>query len=60
MKQGDLVWFATAIDTVSGDIDQYSLGIVLDVCRRREYASILYKSSVHIVWLRNILYADSG
>ena len=60
MKQGDLVWFATGIDTVSGDIDEYSLGILIDVCRRREYASILYNRSVHKVWLRNILYADYG
>ena len=55
MKQGDLVWFATAIDTVSGDIDEYSLGILLDVCRRREYASILYRGGIHKAWLRNIL-----
>ena len=60
MKQGDLVWFASAIDTVSGDIDEYSLGILLDVCRRKEYASIFYNGSVHKVWLRNILYADYG
>ena len=55
MKQGDLVWFATAIDVVSGDIDEYSLGILLNVCRRREYASILYNGGVHQAWLRNIL-----
>ena len=60
MKQGDLVWFATAIDAVSGDMDEYSLGILLDVCRRKEYASIFYNRSVHKVWLRNILYADYG
>ncbi len=60
MKQGDLVWFATSIDTISGDIDEYSLGILIDICRRREFASILCNRGVHKVWLKNILYADYG
>ena len=58
VKQGDLVWFATAIDTVSGDIDEYSLGILLEVCRRKEYASILYGGGIHKAWLRNIIPDD--
>lgn len=60
MKQGDLVWFASAIDTVSGDIDEYSLGILLDINRRKEFASILYNRGVVQIWLKNILSADYG
>ena len=60
MKQGDLVWFATTVDSVSGDLDDYSLGILLKICRRKEYASVFYNRGVHKVWLRNILYADYG
>jgi len=60
VKQGDLVWFASAIDTVSGDIDEYSLGILLDINRRKEFASILYNRGVVQIWLKNILSADYG
>ena len=60
MKQGDLVWFATVIDTISGDVDEYSLGILVDIDRRKEYASILYNRRVVKIWLKNILYADYG
>ena len=55
MKQGDLVWFATRIDTISGDIDEYSLGILLDVNRHKEYASILYNRAVVKIWIKHIL-----
>ena len=60
MKQGDLVWFATVIDTISGDVDEYSLGILVDINRRKEIASILYNGKVVKIWLKNILYADYG
>ena len=60
MKQGDLVWFATVIDTISGDVDEYSLGILVDINRRKEIASILYNRKVVKIWLKNILYADYG
>ena len=60
MKQGDLVWFATVIDTISGDVDEYSLGILVDINRRKEFASILYNRKVVKIWLRNILYTDYG
>ena len=60
MKTGDLVWFATVIDTISGDIDEYSLGILVDIDRRKEFASILYNRRVVKIWLKNILYADYG
>ncbi len=60
MKTGDLVWFATVIDTISGDIDEYSLGILVDIDRRKELASILYNRRVVKIWLKNILYADCG
>ena len=60
MKTGDLVWFATVIDTISGDIDEYSLGILVDIDRRKEFASILYNRRVVKIWLKNILYADCG
>ena len=60
VKQGDLVWFASAIDTVSGDIDEYSLGILVDINRRKEFASILYDRKVVKIWIKNILYADYG
>ena len=59
VKQGDLVWFATRIDSISGDIDEYSLGILLEISDR-DYASILYKRSVVKIWLKNILSADYG
>ncbi len=57
MKKGDLVWFATRIDSISGDIDEYSLGLLLEISER-DYASILYKRSVVKIWIRNILSAD--
>ena len=60
MNQGDLVWFATAIDTVSGDIDAYSLGILVDINRRKEFASILYNRRVVKIWIKNILSTDYG
>jgi len=60
VKAGDLVWFATVIDTISGDIDEYSLGILVDIDRRKEFASILYNRRVVKIWLKNILYADYG
>ena len=60
MKQGELVWFATAFDGVSGDVDEYSLGILVDINRRKEFASILYNRRVVKIWLKNILYADYG
>ena len=60
MKQGDLVWFATVIDTISGNVDEYSLGILVDINRRKEIASILYNRRVVKIWLKNILYADYG
>lgn len=60
MKQGDLVWFATSFDGVSGDVDEYSLGILVDINRRQEFASILYNRRVVKIWLKNILYADYG
>ena len=60
MKQGDLVWFATVIDTISGDVDEYSLGILVDMDRSKEYASILYNRRVVKIWLKNILCADYG
>ena len=60
VKTGDLVWFATVIDTISGDIDEYSLGILVDIDRRKEFASILYNRRVVKIWLKNILYADYG
>ena len=60
MKQGDLVWFATAIDTVSGDVDVYSLGILVDINRRKEFASILYNRRVVKIWIKNILSTDYG
>ena len=60
MKTGDLVWFATVIDTISGDIDEYSLGILVDIDRSKEFASILYNRRVVKIWLKNILYADYG
>ena len=60
MKQGDLVWFATVIDTISGDVDEYSLGILVDINRRKEFASILYNRRVVKIWIKNILYADCG
>lgn len=60
MKQGDLVWFASAFDGVSGDVDEYSLGILVDINRRQEFASILYNRRVVKIWLKNILYADYG
>ena len=58
MKAGDLIWFATVIDTVSGDIDEYSLGILVDINRRKEFASILYNRKVVKIWIKNILRAD--
>ena len=58
MKQGDLVWFATQIDIVSGDMDDYCLGILLEINRRKEFASVLYNRGIHKVWLKNILSAD--
>ncbi len=60
MKQGDLVWFASRIDTISGDVDEYSLGILVNMNKRKEYASILYNRRVVKIWLKNILYADYG
>jgi len=57
VKQGDLIWFATRIDSISGDIDEYSLGILLEI-NDKDYASILYKRSVVKIWLKNILSAD--
>ena len=60
MKQGDLVWFATRIDTISGDVDEYSLGILLDINSRKEFASIFYNRSIVRIWLKNILSADYG
>ena len=60
MKQGDLVWFATVIDTISGDVDEYSLGILVDINRRKEFASILYNRRVIKIMLRNILSVDYG
>ena len=60
MKAGDLVWFATVIDTISGDIDECSLGILVDINRRKEFASILYNRRVVKIWIKNILYADCG
>ena len=57
MKKGDLVWFATKIDSISGDIDEYSLGLLLEISER-DYASILYKRSVVKIWISNILSAD--
>ena len=59
MKVGDLVWFATRIDSTSGDVDEYSLGLLLEISDR-DYASILYKRSVVKIWLKNILSADYG
>ena len=59
MKKGDLVWFATRIDSISGDVDEYSLGLLLEISDR-DYASILYKRSVVKIWLKNILSADYG
>ncbi len=58
VKAGDLVWFATVIDTVSGDKDKYSLGILVDINRRKEFASILYNRKVVKIWIKNILHAD--
>jgi len=52
-----LIWFATRIDSISGDIDEYSLGILLEI-NDKDYASILYKRSVVKIWLKNILSAD--
>ena len=60
MKQGDLVWFATRIDTISGDVDEYSLGILLDINSSKEFASIFYNRSIVRIWLKNILSADYG
>jgi len=58
MKAGDLVWFASRIDTVSGDVDEYSLGILLDINRHKEFASIFYNRTIVLIWLKNILSAD--
>ena len=60
MNQGDLVWFATKIDTISGDVDEYSLGILLDINSSKEFASIFYNRSIVRIWLKNILSADYG
>ena len=58
MKQGDLVWFASRIDTISGDVDEYSLGILLDINSHK--ASIFYNRGIVQIWLKNILSADYG
>ena len=55
-----MVWFATRIDTISGDVDEYSLGILLDINSSKEFASIFYNRSIVRIWLKNILSADYG
>ena len=54
MNQGDLVKFVSGYDPVSGEVSEYSLGILLAIDCLRGTASIFYRGSITPIWLRNV------